>query len=115
MALQVTIYALRNFEDKVIGSITLDENGLHVEPPNDPMMQRMMKTPVGDETTRRFITPEKNPRQWMHALKSWYNSAYLRASAPIEINRPPTTPPAASVPPAALSPAPPVSGRPANA
>lgn len=84
--LGVTIYHLRDGQDEKVGSIRLVDGVLRADPPDNPLLQKILATPVsGNKFNPRPVSATENPMQFLTNLPYFYRGAYLRASHPHEI------------------------------
>ena len=78
----VTVYNLKGGEDNVAGTITWDGSQLTAK--GMPFVERMPASPVFDAFSGQQVTSDEQPERWLGLLHTQYNSAYLRASKPVE-------------------------------
>jgi hypothetical protein len=98
-------------EDIVRGTISLGPVGVQIDPPNDPLLSRMIR-PFRTSWNNRTIGPE-NGQEFLMELPHRYKSAYLRAvlipdppaseQNAIKSSQTPRDPQWASAPPAPVS------------
>lgn len=84
MGLKVTIYEIRNRTDTIVGTISFNGTQFQLEPPGDPLLQRMLRDPVYDPLTGHQVRAMTHPQDWLRSLRFQYSSPYLRASAPVQ-------------------------------
>ncbi len=78
--LEVSFYSLEDGEDIRIGSIRWDGKKFIKFPSGPSFLDEVLKTPIGNIASRKILSPQKTPEEWLDALSSQYQSAYLRAT-----------------------------------
>ncbi len=68
-----TVYRL----SEPVGVLRLDERGLSADPPDSPVLQGILASPLRDPETKAAVTAQSNPGRWLALLPTQYRSAYL--------------------------------------
>ena len=79
--MKATIYKIKDGNDTIVGTISLDDSDkLSATPSDNKLLNRIISLPVSEMGSGRDVDPKKEPRVWLTNLHTHYRSAYLRAS-----------------------------------